>query len=80
MKKENQWFDVGIVKATNMVVTHYYLPPDDAAATDVSGKNILNITFTLKIQIVAATYLPIHSHSIKIIVMSYSHSLLSSAG
>ncbi|XP_070597488.1 host cell factor 1 isoform X2 [Erythrolamprus reginae] len=34
VKKENQWFDVGIVKATNMVVTHYFLPPDDAPATD----------------------------------------------
>jgi len=26
--KENQWFDVGIVKVTNMVVTHYYVPHD----------------------------------------------------
>lgn len=26
--KENQWFDVGIVKVTNMVVTHYYVPFD----------------------------------------------------
>lgn len=36
VKKENQWFDVGIVKVTNMVVTHYYVPADDSEATDVS--------------------------------------------
>ncbi|XP_066473703.1 host cell factor 1 isoform X2 [Tiliqua scincoides] len=34
VKKENQWFDVGVVKATNMMVTHYFLPPDDASATE----------------------------------------------
>ncbi|XP_053227613.1 host cell factor 1 isoform X1 [Podarcis raffonei] len=34
VKKENQWFDVGVVKATNMMVTHYFLPPDDAPATE----------------------------------------------
>lgn len=36
VKKENQWFDVGIVKVTNMVVTHYYVPADDSPVTDVS--------------------------------------------
>lgn len=30
VKKENQWFDVGIVKVTNMVVTHFYVPGDDS--------------------------------------------------
>lgn len=30
VKKENQWFDVGIVKVTNMVVTHFYVPTDDS--------------------------------------------------
>jgi len=35
LKKENQWFDVGIVKVTNMVVTHFYMPPDDSQG-DVS--------------------------------------------
>ncbi|XP_034027724.1 host cell factor 1-like isoform X2 [Thalassophryne amazonica] len=35
--KENQWYDVGIVKVTNMVVTHYYVPYDDATADDDSG-------------------------------------------
>ncbi|XP_047441599.1 host cell factor 1b isoform X2 [Mugil cephalus] len=35
--KENQWFDVGIVKVTNVVVTHYYIPYDDKMADDDSG-------------------------------------------
>ncbi|XP_064877063.1 host cell factor 1b [Oncorhynchus nerka] len=34
VKKDNQWFDVGIVKVTNTVVTHYYLPADDQATVD----------------------------------------------
>ncbi|XP_052465654.1 host cell factor 1 isoform X2 [Carassius gibelio] len=38
VKKENQWHDVGIVKVTNMVVTHFYMPADDAAyVEDDSG-------------------------------------------
>ena len=28
MKKENQWFDVGIIKATSCVVSHYHLPSE----------------------------------------------------
>lgn len=36
MKKENQWFDVGVIKGTNVMVTHYFLPPDDAIPSDVS--------------------------------------------
>lgn len=36
VKKENQWFDVGIVKVTNMVVTHFYVPADDSPG-DVSA-------------------------------------------
>ncbi|XP_027131415.1 host cell factor 1b isoform X2 [Larimichthys crocea] len=35
--KDSQWFDVGIVKVTNMVVTHYYVPYDDNMADDDSG-------------------------------------------
>ena len=35
LKKENQWFDVGIVKVTNMVVTHFFMPSDDSQG-DVS--------------------------------------------
>ncbi|RXM35865.1 Host cell factor 1 [Acipenser ruthenus] len=34
VKKENQWFDVGVIKTTNMVVTHFYLPAEDAPAGD----------------------------------------------
>ncbi|KAM7006711.1 LOW QUALITY PROTEIN: host cell factor 1a [Tautogolabrus adspersus] len=37
VKKENQWFDVGIVKVTNMVVTHFYVPGDDSHGDDDSG-------------------------------------------
>ncbi|XP_042359381.1 host cell factor 1a isoform X1 [Plectropomus leopardus] len=37
VKKENQWFDVGIVKVTNMVVTHFYVPGDDSQGDDDSG-------------------------------------------
>ncbi|KAG9477862.1 hypothetical protein GDO78_013053 [Eleutherodactylus coqui] len=37
LKKENQWFDVGVIKATNMMVTHYYLPSDDSTNDDDSG-------------------------------------------
>ncbi|XP_037304051.2 host cell factor 1a isoform X5 [Pungitius pungitius] len=37
VKKENQWFDVGIVKVTNMVVTHFYMPGDSSQGDDDSG-------------------------------------------
>ncbi|XP_071226754.1 host cell factor 1a isoform X1 [Salvelinus alpinus] len=37
VKKENQWFDVGIVKVTNMVVTHFFIPGDDSQVEDDSG-------------------------------------------
>ncbi|XP_061584023.1 host cell factor 1a isoform X2 [Cololabis saira] len=37
VKKENQWFDVGIVKVTNTVVTHFYVPGDDSHGDDDSG-------------------------------------------
>lgn len=39
VKKENQWFDVGIVKVTNMVVTHFYVPADDSQG-DVSASGL----------------------------------------
>lgn len=35
--KDSQWFDVGVVKVTNMVVTHYYVPDGDGTAADDSG-------------------------------------------
>lgn len=44
VKKENQWFDVGIVKVTNMVVTHFYVPGDDSQG-DVSGLGRLFLMF-----------------------------------
>ncbi|XP_050783126.1 host cell factor 1 isoform X2 [Gopherus flavomarginatus] len=34
VKRENQWFDVGVIKGTNMMVTHYFLPPSDAPPSD----------------------------------------------
>uniref|UniRef100_A0A6Q2XGA9 Host cell factor 1 n=1 Tax=Esox lucius TaxID=8010 RepID=A0A6Q2XGA9_ESOLU len=37
VKKENQWFDVGIVKVTNIVVTHFFIPGDDSQVEDDSG-------------------------------------------
>ncbi|XP_063064824.1 host cell factor 1b isoform X2 [Engraulis encrasicolus] len=40
VKKENQWFDVGIVKVTNMVVTHYYMPADDSGVVDDDSGNM----------------------------------------
>jgi len=43
VKKENQWFDVGFVKVTNMVVTHYYVPADDSAVTEVSNQVDVNV-------------------------------------
>ncbi|XP_014881354.1 host cell factor 1-like isoform X3 [Poecilia latipinna] len=35
--KENPWFDVSIMKVTNAVVTHYYVPYDDDALEDDCG-------------------------------------------
>lgn len=34
--KDSHWYDVGIVKVTNMVVSHYYVPYD-AGMIDVSA-------------------------------------------
>ncbi|XP_066426329.1 host cell factor 1 [Molothrus aeneus] len=39
-KKENQWFDVGVIKGTTMMVTHYFLPPDDAAPADDDASGV----------------------------------------
>uniref|UniRef100_UPI0037E976E6 host cell factor 1b n=1 Tax=Semicossyphus pulcher TaxID=241346 RepID=UPI0037E976E6 len=35
--KDSQWYDVGIIKVTNMVVSHYYIPYGDNMADDDSG-------------------------------------------
>nr|XP_031363520.1 host cell factor 1 [Lonchura striata domestica] len=39
-KKENQWFDVGVIKGTTMMVTHYFLPPEDAPPPDEEGSGV----------------------------------------
>ncbi|XP_029283987.1 host cell factor 1-like isoform X2 [Cottoperca gobio] len=36
--KDSRWYDVGVVKVTNMVVSHYYIPNDDNMADDDSGE------------------------------------------
>uniref|UniRef100_A0A8C9P8C6 Host cell factor 1 n=1 Tax=Spermophilus dauricus TaxID=99837 RepID=A0A8C9P8C6_SPEDA len=41
VKKENQWFDVGVIKGTNVMVTHYFLPPDDDDSGTVPDYNQL---------------------------------------
>ncbi|XP_007955385.1 host cell factor 1 [Orycteropus afer afer] len=40
VKKENQWFDVGVIKGTNVMVTHYFLPPDDAVPSDDDSSSV----------------------------------------
>ncbi|TRY66560.1 hypothetical protein DNTS_015932 [Danionella cerebrum] len=41
VKKENQWFDVGVIKVTNTVVTHFYMPQDDSAYVEVTHTEVL---------------------------------------
>uniref|UniRef100_A0A8C2BUL3 Host cell factor 1 n=1 Tax=Cyprinus carpio TaxID=7962 RepID=A0A8C2BUL3_CYPCA len=55
VKKENQWFDVGIVKVTNMVVTHYYVPADDSAGTDDDSGAIPDYSRMKKIELSPGT-------------------------
>ncbi|XP_062248187.1 host cell factor 1b isoform X2 [Platichthys flesus] len=35
--RSSRWYDVGVVKVTNMVVSHFYIPYDDNTAEDDSG-------------------------------------------
>lgn len=35
----NQWYDVGMVKSTSMLVTHYYVPLDNAPPQQTNGDN-----------------------------------------
>ncbi|KAH1187926.1 hypothetical protein KIL84_017907 [Mauremys mutica] len=44
VKKENQWFDVGVIKGTNMMVTHYFLPPSDAPPSDDDSGTVPDYT------------------------------------
>ncbi|XP_056366399.1 LOW QUALITY PROTEIN: host cell factor 1 [Oenanthe melanoleuca] len=39
-KKENQWFDVGVIKGTTMMVTHYFLPSEDGTAADDEASGV----------------------------------------
>ncbi|XP_016359435.1 host cell factor 1b [Sinocyclocheilus anshuiensis] len=55
VKKENQWFDAGIVKVTNMVVTHYYVPADDSAVTDDDSGAIPDYSQMKKIELSPGT-------------------------
>ncbi|XP_076860117.1 host cell factor 1b [Brachyhypopomus gauderio] len=55
VKKENQWFDVGIVKVTNMVVTHYYTPADDSEATDDDSGTIPDYSQMKKVELAPGT-------------------------
>ncbi|XP_041072065.1 host cell factor 1-like isoform X3 [Carcharodon carcharias] len=36
-KESNAWYDVGIIKGTNSVVTHYHLPPEGSHGEDASA-------------------------------------------
>ncbi|XP_028980120.2 host cell factor 1b isoform X2 [Esox lucius] len=55
VKKDNQWFDVGMVKVTNMVVTHYYLPADDQAAVDDDSGAIPDYSQMRKVELQPGT-------------------------
>ncbi|KAM9474864.1 host cell factor 1b isoform 2-T5 [Clarias gariepinus] len=55
VKKENQWFDVGIVKVTNMVVTHYYVPADDSEVTDDDSGAIPDYSQMKKVELSPGT-------------------------
>ncbi|XP_060788449.1 host cell factor 1b isoform X2 [Neoarius graeffei] len=55
VKKENQWFDVGIVKVTNMVVTHYYIPADDSEVTDDDSGTIPDYSQMKKVELSPGT-------------------------
>ncbi|XP_051525576.1 host cell factor 1-like isoform X3 [Myxocyprinus asiaticus] len=55
VKKEHQWFDVGVVKVTNMVVTHYYVPADDSPVTDDDSGAIPDYSRMKKIELSPGT-------------------------
>lgn len=49
--KDSHWYDVGIVKVTNMVVSHYYVPYD-AGMIDVSA-SIFFFFFFFKVNFIS---------------------------
>ncbi|XP_039631154.1 host cell factor 1b [Polypterus senegalus] len=55
VKKENQWFDVGVIKGTNMVVTHYYLPADDTPVGDEDTSTIPDYNQLKKVELQPGT-------------------------
>ncbi|KAL1020543.1 hypothetical protein UPYG_G00001460 [Umbra pygmaea] len=55
VKKDNQWFDVGMVKVTNMVVTHYYHPADHLAAVDDDSGAIPDYSQMRKVELQPGT-------------------------
>ncbi|XP_051824265.1 host cell factor 1-like [Antechinus flavipes] len=55
IKKENQWFDVGVIKGTNMIVTHYFLPSDDTSAMDYDSNIIPNYSQLKKQELLPGT-------------------------
>ncbi|KAM8965334.1 host cell factor 1-like isoform X2 [Sarcophilus harrisii] len=54
IKKENQWFDVGVIKGTNMMVTHF-LPSDDTSAMDYDSNIIPNYSQLKKQELLPGT-------------------------
>ncbi|XP_045141397.1 host cell factor 1 isoform X3 [Echinops telfairi] len=55
VKKENQWFDVGVIKGTNVMVTHYFLPPDDAVPSEDDSSAIPDYTQLKKQELQSGT-------------------------
>ncbi|XDV51592.1 hypothetical protein PO909_020443 [Leuciscus waleckii] len=55
VKKENQWFDVGIVKVTNMVVTHFYMPADDSTYVEDDSGTIPDYSQMKKVELQPGT-------------------------
>nr|XP_055039258.1 host cell factor 1a [Misgurnus anguillicaudatus] len=55
VKKENQWFDVGIVKVTNMVATHFYMPTDDTGYVDDDSGTIPDYSQMKKVELQPGT-------------------------
>ncbi|KAJ8265101.1 hypothetical protein COCON_G00142000 [Conger conger] len=55
VKKESQWFDVGVVKVTNMVVTHYYLPGEDTPPVDEDSATVPDYSQMKKVELQPGT-------------------------
>ncbi|XP_043565857.1 host cell factor 2-like isoform X1 [Chiloscyllium plagiosum] len=53
-KEGNPWYDVGIIKGTNSVVTHYHLPPEGSHGEDASA-NIPDYSMLKKQELLPGT-------------------------